>query len=297
MRRRAVTLAAVLLSLLARDAAAVCVEGFPPCGLFWTADAVFIGTVSGFTCRVTEPEIDGPPSDEVHFKVVEAFRGVTGPSVTLRDWVCGDVQWSESVGFVEGETYFVYAHRGEDSHHLTTSKCSTRTLAESQDAVTYTRTLQQRSQGGRVYGTVIHPEDDWQNGGIVGRELPKGVTDRESAQIIRMTPGADIDLGDLLVPPPLTEVTLTGRVLLADGSPVHRAWVNLIDPAFPSSFVNETVWTDEQGRFTIPAFGGRRYVLQARVERPGAWLEGRSDTIVAGHGGTVVIRTTQENED
>jgi len=60
---------------------------------------VFIGMVTGFTCQVIDPDPEGPPADEVHFKVVEAFRGVTGTTMTLRDWACGDILWSEAVGF------------------------------------------------------------------------------------------------------------------------------------------------------------------------------------------------------
>ena len=135
------------------------------------------------------------------------------------------------------------------------------------------------------------------------------MTDRASAQIIRMTPGADIDLGDLLVPSPLTEVRLNGRVLLADGTPAHRAgpridsprgtrptpcaWVNLIDPALPAYFVGETVWSREDGSFSIPAFRGQRYVVTVRLERGTRWPEVRSPPVVAGTSGHIVIRMEQ----
>ena len=154
-----VILALSMLMAAASDASAVCGGPNPPCARYWSAEAVFIGTVESVR------------SLEVRLTVLEAFREVSDRTVTLNNQMHG-----ESVDYRRGETYLVYAYRDEERGVLSTSSCATRTLAESQDSVEYARWIATGPALGRVFGSIVHEQWDPERNESVQHPFPPGVT-------------------------------------------------------------------------------------------------------------------------
>jgi hypothetical protein len=301
------TLAALLgLLVFPTDSRALCVGPNPPCQRFWAADAVFIGTVTGITCRVTEPDPMGPPADEVHLRVVEAFRGVTGPEVTLRNWECGNVRLSVGVDFQVGQTYFVYAGRNEETGMLGTSSCVTTEIDQAAESVAYARSLKGPATRGRVFGQVVHHREDIQTGEYLLEPLPQDLAVVLSGPggLRRVSPDANgrfefevlpgtyevtaTAKGPYALPEAITveipaphacsEVPLAiryrasvrGRVLDSHGRPVKELTVTFA-PATPSGSERTLEWstsTDESGEFLAASLSPGRYVLGVNIVYP-----------------------------
>jgi hypothetical protein len=58
------------------------------------------------------------------------------------------------------------------------------------------------------------------------------------------------------------------RVLWADGKPVANAGISFRDVTYYDSGSNNGASADEHGRFTINAYEGQSFVIQARSARP-----------------------------
>jgi hypothetical protein len=84
-----------------------------------------------------------------------------------------------------------------------------------------------------------------------------------AAARVKVGLGERVRLQDLVLPPSLRYVSVTGVVLAADGGPVQGARVFLKGERYVEA---EPVLTDAQGRFTIAALEGVEYMVFA--ERP-----------------------------
>ena len=169
-----VILALTMLMAASSDASALCGGPNPPCARYWSAEAVFIGTVESvrsFEVRNSHGEAVVTVGNEVRLTVLEAFRGVSDRTVTLNNQMHG-----ESVDYRRGETYFVYAYRDEERGVLSTSSCGTRTLAESQDSVEYARWIATGPALGRVFGSILHEQWDPERNESVQHPFPPGIT-------------------------------------------------------------------------------------------------------------------------
>lgn len=139
--------------------ATICYSPPPPCQEFWTADAVFLGTV----IRVG-PLRAGAPAPrsivstttlsgngrEVVFRVKEAFRGVRGTTVRL--YQSGSMA---DFRFAVGRTYFVYAFGDPKEQWFGgVSFCGrTRALTDAAEELAYARSVRNATAGGRIFGT------------------------------------------------------------------------------------------------------------------------------------------------
>lgn len=127
-----------------------CAGGGTPCHDYWTASAVFIGTVvESSTSTYKRGEVD-LPRRIVRFNIDQTFRGVKGDQVEvmtgLGDSDCG-------YGFQLGGRYLVYA--SEASGKLFTGTCSrTRLVSEADDDLAYFRGLAKAEPGGTLSGDV-----------------------------------------------------------------------------------------------------------------------------------------------
>lgn len=116
-----------------------------------------------------------------------------------------------------------------------------------------------------------------------------GVQDASAARVIRVTPGTHVDLGDLLLPGPLASASITGRVFLPGGAPASGAHVSLVNPYNGVEETGHHGRTDDQGRFTVQAYRGERYLVQVYA-MPDAHLRGTSQPIIAGETPPIIVR-------
>jgi hypothetical protein len=88
--------------------------------------------------------------------------------------------------------------------------------------------------------------------------------DRTQARVFTLEAGQKLTNIDFRLPPRLPEVMLSGTVVDADGKPIAEADIDIFDQEDPDEVLfGEDVKTDQQGRFTIYGFTGRRYFLHA----------------------------------
>ncbi|HVL69014.1 MAG TPA: carboxypeptidase regulatory-like domain-containing protein [Vicinamibacterales bacterium] len=145
-----------------------CSEPGPPCQAFWTADAVFSGTVLSIT--TTPPPLrpqsaprNAPPPPPPPFPAADTRVTIRADRV-WRGGVSGDVDvYTSDAGascgfdFKEGETYLVYARMV--GAQLRTSRCSrTAPIGDARDDQAYFAELQRPGTGGRIYGKITVPE-------------------------------------------------------------------------------------------------------------------------------------------
>ena len=148
-----------LAAALPRPAAACsCAWNFghdEPCEGFGWADAVFVGHAAAVVreVRPSSPEGDVWPSRGFVFDVLEAFAGVDGPTVEVETGLGGgDCGWE----FVLGESYLVFAGRGEDGI-LHVSICGpTQLLARATAKLAYARRVAAGQPRTALYGLVEH---------------------------------------------------------------------------------------------------------------------------------------------
>ena len=90
-------------------------------------------------------------------------------------------------------------------------------------------------------------------------------SDRTQARIFTLEKGQKLKDIDFHLPPKLLDVTVSGLIVDASGKPVVEAKVDVIDQENPKEFVfgYDEAKTDNQGRFTLRLFKGRRYRLHA----------------------------------
>ncbi len=88
--------------------------------------------------------------------------------------------------------------------------------------------------------------------------------DRTQARVFTLERGQKLTNIDFRLPPKLTQITISGTIVDSAGKPVAEADVDIIDQEDPDrTLFGEDVETDQQGRFTIHSFSGRRYFLHA----------------------------------
>jgi hypothetical protein len=91
--------------------------------------------------------------------------------------------------------------------------------------------------------------------------LPSAARNSPDPPAIEVGKGEQVDLGVLRIPDPLAPRTLSGVVVMPDGSPAVGADVVAWDARHRQAAMG--VSTDNQGRFTIQLFAGQRYTLRA----------------------------------
>lgn len=92
-------------------------------------------------------------------------------------------------------------------------------------------------------------------------------SDRANARVIEVRPGTKIDDITIKIPARLQKLSITGVVLWPDGKPVKKDSMGLSDIVAGDSCVNGCVETDEQGRFTVTGYPGRKYSIWARGDK------------------------------
>lgn len=152
-------LSSVLVILSAVEAAAcTCagrrnVENFQPCGIFWSADVVFIGTAEKVSIvQLGTDEKNRYSKMVVRFSIEKPIRGVEGQTVEVETnsngGTCG-------YPFVEGERYFAYLRRGKDGK-LSERLCGpTIPLKDAAADLEYLRAVESGDTGGKIFGNVF----------------------------------------------------------------------------------------------------------------------------------------------
>jgi Carboxypeptidase regulatory-like domain len=151
-----VRFAFVLLALTAaRDAQACsCMDSGPPCQSYFTAQAVFAGTVRSITPIGPQPAYGD--AVRVEFDDVVTYRGEGG---TTQSVVTAANGASCGFEFMRGERYVVYASAAKTEASLSTWSCSrTRHVADAADDLVFFETLSAAATGPRVFGAVTHTE-------------------------------------------------------------------------------------------------------------------------------------------
>lgn len=108
--------------------------------------------------------------------------------------------------------------------------------------------------------------DDPTNG--FPRSYYPGVVDPAQATVISLDAGKKLTDRNLSLLPRLTPRAIHVTVLWSDGKPVARAGVSFRDVTRYDSGSNYGGNADEQGRFTINAYEGQTFVIEARSDRP-----------------------------
>lgn len=140
MVAKSLSCAALLACFFAVDAAACSCAfgGGAPCQDFWKADAVFIGTSAGGAGVKIKRGNYEVQQNLIRFDVAQVYRG--DPAAQL-EVVTGQGDSDCGYGFRLGQTYLVYAHKGEDGKLYTGICTRTRSLAEADDDLAYFRAL------------------------------------------------------------------------------------------------------------------------------------------------------------
>lgn len=133
-----------------------CMSERPVCEAFGSATTVFVGKAIGGKHRGSYKDNDGKASryfgGEIYFEVQEVFSGVKGRKrVTIHSGLGGG---DCGMGFLQQETYLIYAY-GNTQEELSTGICSrTRLIAKANEDFAYLRTLPPEGTGARLYGEV-----------------------------------------------------------------------------------------------------------------------------------------------
>lgn len=102
--------------------------------------------------------------------------------------------------------------------------------------------------------------------------FPKAASSAD-AQVIAITDGVPVELGDFVLQERYPTVPVSGVVVTADGKPVPGAYVNL-NQSGGEWDAARSVQTDADGRFAHQAFEGKTYTLNAYADGPaGGTLE------------------------
>lgn len=101
-----------------------------------------------------------------------------------------------------------------------------------------------------------------------------GGSDLGRARVFKLSAGERVTGIDITLPERIPQVIITGIIKRADGASVVRARVELNDARLPSVplALGPSADADVQGRFSIPVFLGREYLLRGFTMGPG--LEG-----------------------
>lgn len=161
MHRRntwSLSLALTAVLLVPRAATALCISGIPLCEQFWDYAAVFQGRVTTIVQEDGDPRAtrdEDLPFRAVTFDVERVWRGNVGAQVTLH-LPGGPGLWVEdSFAPALFGTYVIFASRYPDGS-LTTGSCApnVRVGGADGDVLTFLKSLDRPSSGGRIFGTI-----------------------------------------------------------------------------------------------------------------------------------------------
>lgn len=291
----------IVVSLASPTAnACSCGGGGAPCESFGTASAVFAGTVIGVRENprpkvIDRNETDWLPRFVYKFSVQQAYSGVTGTEVEVHT---GSGGGDCGFQFKIGQRYLVYAQLYKE--RLLTGICSrTRAFSQATEDLAFLGTLSSAGPGVTIHGMITRPDakpDDPANSEI-------SIVIEGESQRKEVRPGADgtftvsglpagkykatINLPDALTTwGKESEVTVTdrgcaavgwyvtdngrvnGRVLNADGEPVAKILVSLVQPG-SNTKENQVKLerTDDEGNFKFSAVPRGRYLVAVNHTR------------------------------
>ena len=302
MRSVVLLLGVVMVVLFAGPTANACScgGGGGPCESFGTAGAVFAGTVIGVRenpppKKLDPNDIDWLPRFAYKFSVQQAYSGVAGTEVEV---FTGSGGGDCGYQFKVGQRYLVYAYLHKD--RLTTSICGrTRPFSQATEDLAFLGTLSSARPGVTIHGTIVRPDakpDDPANSEISivieGESQRKEVRpNAEGTFTVSGLPAGKYKVS-VNLPDTLTtwrnesEVTVTdrgcaaaawyvtdngrvnGRVFNADGEPVARILVGLVQPGSnPKENHVKLVRTDDEGNFKFTAVPRGRYLIAVNHTR------------------------------
>jgi hypothetical protein len=299
--RSVVLLPGVLIVLLLASPianACTCAGAGSPCQDFGTAAAVFAGTVTSE--RISErpknraaTDVDWVPRG-VKFSVEQAYSGVTGTEIEV---FTGRGGGDCGYPFAIGQRYLVYAYRYNDK--LTTSICTgTKLFKNATEDLAFLGTLSSARPGITIFGGINHEgkKDEPLSSEILitieGESQRKEVRpDSQGRYRVSGLPAGKYKV-TLHLPDTLTtyqneeEVTVTdrgcaavgwyvtdngrvtGKVVNADGEPVARILVGLVEPnADPKENHVKLDRTDDEGNFKFSAVPRGRYLIAVNYTR------------------------------
>lgn len=290
----------IITSLAGRTAnACSCGGSGAPCESFGTAAAVFAGTVISVRENPPPPknagnEVDWFPRRAFKFSVQQAYSGVAGTEVEV---FTGGGGGDCGYQFQVGQRYLVYAFLYKE--RLQTGICSrTRLFSQATEDLAFLGTLSSARAGVTIHGSVMLPDarsdDPTPDISIVieGESQRKEVRpDAEGKFTVSGLPAgkykATINLPDSLNTwQNETEVTVTdrgcasvgwyvtdngrvnGRVINADGEPVAKILVSLVQPGNnPKETQVKLERTDDEGNFKFTAVPRGRYLIAINYSR------------------------------
>jgi hypothetical protein len=293
---------AVVSTAWAPAVEASCVYMGPLCQTWRGYDAIFDGTVRSIE-RLDREEQWGSGRRAIGHRLVtfdihEWWRGSGTPQTRLFLW--GGYGMAISTGFdVEvGERYLIFANRTPDGQ-LTTSSCSpSREYTASSPDLAFLRSLRNPGPGARIFGeTVLHSRGTRDGSStrekvdatvrITGPHGDRTLTPNDGRfEITRLEPGTYVVT--LSAPSHVTadpqsriavlpdahacfeanfylqhRTSITGRVLDAEGKPLHRKRVELADAATwqqdPLSPVS--TYTERDGSFSFTGLAPGAYIV------------------------------------
>ncbi|HKR13263.1 MAG TPA: carboxypeptidase regulatory-like domain-containing protein [Pyrinomonadaceae bacterium] len=267
-----------------------CAGSGTPCEAYGTANAVFVGTaVSVREAERPKPEDRDTWHYERAFKftVEQSYLGVDGTEVEI---LTGGGGGDCGYQFQIGGRYLVYAHSYQN--RLSTSICTrTKSFASASEDLAFLGNLSSAAPGATIYGDVVYQKGSTPlpsdvlvkiEGGKVSREtrpdaqgkyrfsgLPPGkykITLQLPETLSTHRSERELSVADRGCAALTYYVSdngrLSGRVLDAEGQPVPRILISLLNPASdPRKDAVPGDRTNAEGRFSLSSIAPGRYLI------------------------------------